>query len=88
MTCCVAGGMSKHVELVLAYAGWGGFKNAFLSDEGGCLHKISLVVIETQAIPMGVLPLQTAFESLPLRPFMCSCRLVVFCSLAFSRGCF
>jgi hypothetical protein len=48
MACCVASGTSKHVEFVLAYAGWGGFKNAFLSDEGGRLHKILSVVIEAR----------------------------------------
>src|ERR1700722_10059323 len=101
MTCCVAGGRSKHVEFVLAYAGWGGFRNAFLSDEGGRLHKILLVVIETRL--SGSIASQTDpprqylwvfyhfrphLKALPLRPFMCSCRLVVFRNLAFSRGCF
>jgi len=48
VACCVASSTSKHVEFVLAYAGWGGFENVFLSDEGGRLHKILSVVIETR----------------------------------------
>jgi hypothetical protein len=69
MTCCVAGGMSKHAEFVLAYAGWGGFKNAFLSDEGGSLHKILLVVIETDP-PRQYLWVFYHFRP-PLKAYLC-----------------